>query len=123
MEFIVPDFVISQNLFQELREDALPAFKEQLIVWRCRDHDDIAALLRLIPEIPCDHVIDYVHGLGAAAKSEDSGIGFTRVVVLWEHNLVVNRRSSDVHALVENIGPKRNGRCDHKEPQDRPSVL
>src|ERR1700680_5173325 len=123
MELAVPNFVISQNPFQELREDALPAFKEQLIVRRRGDHDNVAALLRLIPEIPCDNVVDYVHGLGSAAKAEDSGIGFARVVVLWEHDLVVNRRSSDVHALVENIGPDRNGRYDHKdrhELYDRP---
>src|ERR1700680_5124023 len=126
MELAVPNFVISQNPFQELREDALPAFKEQLIVRRRGDHDDVAALLRLITEIPCDDIIDYVHGLRSAAKADYSWIGFARVVVLWEHNLVVHRRSSDIHALVESIGSDRNGRYDHKDrhkPQDRASVL
>src|SRR5260370_28993290 len=104
MELIVPDFVISQNLFQELGEDALPAFEEQIIVRRRGDHDDVAALLRLVPEIPCDDVIDYVNGLRSAAEAEDARIGFARIVVLWQHDLVMNRGSADLPALVKNIG-------------------
>src|SRR3984893_2602036 len=126
MELIVPDFVSSQNLFQELRKDALSAFKEQLIIRRCGDHYDVAALLRLIPEIPCDDVIDHVHGLRSATKPEDSGIGFAGIVVLWEHDLVTDGDSSDVHGLIEDIGLHRNFRQDHKscqERQGRPSVL
>src|ERR1700739_4899605 len=63
MELIVLDFVVSQNLFQKLGEDTLPAFEEQLVVRRCWDHDNVAALLRLIAKIPGNYVVHYVHGL------------------------------------------------------------
>ena len=89
MELIVLDFLVGQNLFQKLREDALTTFKEQLIVRRCGDHDDVTALLRLNPEIPGDNVVHYVHGLRSAAKREDAGIGFASIVVLWKHDLVL----------------------------------
>src|SRR5260370_32986178 len=112
MELIVPDFVISQNLFQELGEDALPAFEEQIIVRRRGDHDDVSALLRLVPEIPCDDVIDYVHGLRSAAEAEDARIGFARIVVVWQHALEINRGSPELRALVRNNGLHRNLRTD-----------
>src|SRR5882672_11124876 len=90
MEFIVLDFVVCQNLFQKFGEDTLPAFEEQLVVRCCRDHDDVATLLRLIAKIPGDDVIHYVHGLRSAAKRKDAGVGFAGIKVLWEHDLVMN---------------------------------
>src|SRR5712692_945698 len=107
MELILLDFVVGQNLFQKLGEDTLPALEEQLVVRRCGDHDDVAALLRLIAEIPSDDIIHYVHGLRSAAKPEDSGIGFAGIVVLWEHDPVMNGGSSDILGLVENLGLHR----------------
>src|SRR5690242_9857140 len=110
MELIVPDFVIGQNLFQKLGEDALAALKEQLTVRRRGHHDNVAAFLSLIAEIPGDDVIDDVHGLRPSAKSEDRRISFARIVVLWEHDLVMNRGSSDLHGFVKNLGLQWNTR-------------
>src|ERR1700676_3096162 len=104
MELIIPDFVVSQNLLQKLGEDTLPAFEEQLVVRGRGDHDDVAALLRLITEIPSDDAVHYVHGLRPAPKREDAGIRFAGVVVLWEHNLVMNGGPSDILGFVENLG-------------------
>src|ERR1700730_15637574 len=110
MELIILDFVVSQNLFQKLGKDTLPAFEEQLVVGGRGEYDDVAALLRLITKIPGDDAVHYVHGLRSAPKREDAGIRFTSIVVFGEHNLVVNGGASDILGLVEHLGLHRKAR-------------
>src|SRR6202521_2815923 len=126
MKLIVLDFIVGQNPFQKLWEDALPALEEQLVVRRRRDHDDVTTLFRLIAEIPGDDAFHYVHGLRTATKAEDTGIRLADIVVLWKHDLVMNGGSADFVGLVEHLGSDgmaSQNRQSRRERENRPSAV
>src|SRR5437762_198354 len=108
MKLVVQDFIVAENLVQELREDAVAVLKEQIAVRRGRQRDNVASACSLIAPISLDCAIDLVHSLGSAAKGDNPGVWLPRIVVSREDYFVMNSGARNAHTLVQDLGYQRS---------------
>jgi hypothetical protein len=113
MKFAVLNFILGQNVFQKIREDASPFFEEQLIIRRRRSNDYVAALLGLRPEIATQHGVHRIHCLRTAAKSQDCRIRLRCIISRRKNHLVMDSGTGDLLSLFEHFGSKGWGCKDY----------
>ncbi len=109
VEFPTFDLVVGEDLLQEVGEDPVATFEEQLTVWRGWRHHDVSALLGFRPEVSVQHTIDGVHRLRAAAERNDPRVRLRRVVAIRQNHFVMDRDATHGHRLFLHVGSRGQG--------------
>jgi hypothetical protein len=116
VKLAVLDLVVRKNHFQKFRKYAGSLFEEQIPARRRRRDHDIAALFGLGTQVARENRVHGVHGLRAAAESQNGRIGLCRIVAIRKDDLVNNGRIGDVFGMRLHFRP---GRLDYEHHNGR----
>src|SRR5665213_2709870 len=119
VELFIRNLVIVEKLYHKCRKHFGAFLEEQLAVWRSRYNDDITQTLGLFAPVSLKRALNHFHRLWTAGKGQHPGIRLSRIIIVWENDLVVHHRSGDLFGLIHDFCVERAG-CKHaKDGNDK----